>query len=91
MTMEQFVQYIVTPAGLGVVTTIVMQILQRWAPELKDDFAFIASVLLAALFGLLGYCFLPWMAALDPAIAKVVWPVLTWAANYVLHRFFTNH
>ena len=87
MTLEQFLQYIVTPAGLGVIVTVVTHVLQRMFPKLKGDWAFFVSVVVAVVVALTGHFFLPVMAALDPEVVRVVFPVLVWAANYFWHRF----
>lgn len=88
--MEEFLRYIVTPVGLGAVATLVVQLLQKAKPSIAGDLAFLVSVIVAAVVGLGGYYLLPFLQMLPPDVELIVWPVLTWAANYIWHRFFID-
>ena len=89
--MEEFLRYIVTPAGLGAAATLFMQLIQKQLPNIAGDVAFLVSVLVAAVVGLGGYYIIPFLQTLPPDVELVIWPVLTWAFNYIWHRFFTEH
>jgi len=88
MGLEEFLRYIVSPVGLGVVTTYVVQLLQKKYPTIVGDLAFLVSTLVAAVAGLGGYYLIPFAAELPPGVGVIVMSVLTWVANYILHRFF---
>ena len=87
MSMKEFLQYLVTPAGLGFVVMAVMYVIQKAKPEVKDDLAFVVSVILAAVVGIGAYYLIPFVDKLPPEIGTVIWPVLVWAANYIWFRF----
>jgi hypothetical protein len=87
MTLVEFLQYLVTPVGLGLAARTVMYLIQKAKPEVADDLAFALSVLVAAVAGLIGFFAIPFAEKLPPEVGTVVWPVLTWAWNYVWFRF----
>lgn len=85
--MKEFFQYIVTPAGLGAMVTVLMFLIQKFKPEVTDDAAYLVSVLLAAGLGMGGYFLIPFVDKLPPVVGTVVWSVLVWAFNYLWFRF----
>lgn len=87
MSMEEFLQYIMTPVGLGALATFFMWLIQQAKPGVKDDIAFALSVLISAALGLGAYFALPFVEKLPPEVAIAVWPVLVWAWNYLWFRF----
>jgi len=88
MDLAEFLSYIVSPVGLGVVTTYIVQLLQKKYPGIAGDLAFLVSALVAAVAGLGSYYLIPFAVELPPGVGVIVMSVLTWVANYILHRFF---
>ena len=91
MNLEELLKYVVTPAGMGAVTMLLVQLIQKFRPGIAGDVAYVVSVIVAVLVGIGAYYILPFLQTLDPAIAAVFYPVLSWAFNYLYHRFFTEH
>ena len=87
MTLEQFLQYIMTPAGLGAAAVVVMYVIQKIKPVIQDDLAYILSVVISALLGIGAYFVLPFVDKLPPEVGTVIWPILVWCWNYLWFRF----
>lgn len=80
MTFEEFVRYIGTPAALGVVSSVVLTIIKKFAPQVQEFLAFGLSLIVAALAYIVAAWAVPLLPQL-PAQFELYWPAVVFLAQ----------
>ena len=85
MDFAEFVKYLAGPAALGAVSTVVMQIVKKFYPTVKDDIAFFVSIFVACAVGVMAHFLVPHLDKIPPEIGSLFF-VAVWAASQVWNR-----
>jgi phage-related protein len=73
----EFVQYLATPAALGVVSSMVLQLIRRVWPQIDEGWAFLASVVAAVVISAIAMYLVPLLPTMPPEVEKL-WPFVVW-------------
>ncbi len=87
MDFKSFLTWLVTPAALGIVSSVVLQLVKVAWPELEARWAFVASLVVAAAAAALASVVLPYMDQISPDILKF-WYIIVWVAQQVWYNLF---
>jgi len=85
MTFVEFVQWLATSGALGAVSYFLLQCIKALFPSVKDKVASIASVLMAAIVGIVATFAVPYLNNLPPWIDQV-WPIIVWLWSQLFYE-----
>ena len=79
---QDFVLYLASPAALGVISSLVLQVIRKQWPQIDGQIAFVWSIGMALVFGVGATLLLPNLEQLPPEVEQY-WPFVVWFMQQV--------
>ena len=85
MTFADFVKWLASSAALGVLSSILLDVLKVVFPSLKANLAKYASVILAAVVSIVAQYAVTFLPQVPPWVEQI-WPVIIWIWSQVWYE-----
>jgi len=82
VALGEFIAYLATAGALGVVSSVILQLIKRLFPALAEVYAFAASMIAAVVISVAANLLLPMLPSFPPELEQF-WPIVVWAAQQI--------
>ena len=89
MTFPELIEYLLTPASLGVVSSLAMALLKRLLPAVTDDLAYLVSIVVAVVVSVAAHLLVPYVNVVQASLGPTFY-ILTWACSQLWYKYVTN-